>query len=449
MDIQPSQNGSTLAEAVLTNQQFTLGSATYVGAAGSAGLFTAGPMGIGSGVVLTTGLATSVLAPNDQPATTTDHGLSGAGHCDMLLASSAFDPAVLHFEIVFPNTFDALRIPVVFASEEYPETSTRNPTDKGAIFVNGELAGTFDAASLSQAAVYGAATESEFDAAVGFVIDAPSLSGTNVVDIILCDGGDGSFDSALFVGEILPCLDGVCGTIGPCGIVDFDFDGESACSDCDDLDASVNALGVEVCNGKDDDCNGGVDDSFGVGAGCAVGVGACFRTGHLACVDAVSAACDVAPGSPELELCGDSVDSDCDGSSDPISGCGSSVSSGGAPPLGGASGGGGGEVGAGGTPSSGGAAASGGAASAGGAGSVGGEASFGGAHTSGGAQAPGGQDMGGGGGDSGLNGISVPADDTLAGGCSCDITQSSTQRVSLGAFAAMALAALRRRRQKR
>jgi MYXO-CTERM domain-containing protein len=451
MDVQPSDSASSLAQALLTNQQFTLESSTYFGAAGSAGLFTAGPMGIGSGAVLTTGLATSVLPPNDQPATTTDHGVSGAGHCDMLLAASAFDPAVLHFEVAFPNTFDALRIPVVFASEEYPETMTRNPSDVGAIFVNGALVGTFDATSLSQAAVYGAATESEFDAAVGFVVDAPSIVGTNVVDVILCDGGDGTFDSALFVGEIQPCYDGVCGTIGPCGIVDFDFDGESACSDCDDLDASINSLGVEVCNGKDDDCDGAVDGPFGVGVGCSVGVGACARTGHVACVDAVSAACDATPGGAELELCGDSIDSDCDGFIDPISGCGSSTSTGGASGVGGASGDGGNEVGGGGAETTGGAASAGGAGQLGGAAPSGGAQASGGARASGGAAGTGGQDTGGAGvgGDDGLNGISVPGEKELAAGCSCDLTESPTQRASWGAFAVMALGALRRRRQKR
>ena len=31
-------------------------------------------------------------------------------------------------------------------------------------------------------------------------------------------------------------------------------------SDCDDTDATINPAGLEVCNGKDDDCNGLIDD---------------------------------------------------------------------------------------------------------------------------------------------------------------------------------------------
>ena len=41
--------------------------------------------------------------------------------------------------------------------------------------------------------------------------------------------------------------------------VDADGDGYEADIDCDDADAAVNPLGVEVCNGKDDDCDGVTD----------------------------------------------------------------------------------------------------------------------------------------------------------------------------------------------
>jgi MYXO-CTERM domain-containing protein len=446
-DVQPTSYAPSLAESLLTNPQLNLVSASYSGADGAAAVFGSGPMGSNAGMVLTTGMANAVLPPNDLAATSTDHGLSGAGICDSLVPGPAFDPVVLHVELTFPNTFDSLRIPVVFASEEYPESSSRNPSDAGAIYVNGQLAGQFNAASLAQDGVYGAATESELDAAAAFVIDVPSLSGAvNTIDIVLCDGGDAGYDSALFVSAIQPCYDGICGTIGPCGIVDLDFDGESACTDCDDLDPDVNAFGVETCNGKDDNCNGLVDGPFGVGVGCAVGVGACYRTGHMACIDAASVACDAAPGLPEAEQCGDSIDSDCDGFIDPLSGCGSSSSGGsggGASSSGGASSGG---EGAGGESASGGQSASGGAAASGG--SANGGSASGGA-PSGGEAAQAGSDQGAGGEDGGLNGTSVPDDTVFAGdGCSCDTTGSGATRTSIGAVAVLALAAFKRRRRK-
>lgn len=461
-DVEPTSYATSLAESLLTNPQFSLAAASYSGADGAAAVFHSGPMGSDAGVVLSTGMADAVLPPNDLAATSTDHGISGAGLCDSLIAGPAFDPVKLHFEVTFPNTFDSLRIPVVFASEEYPESASRNPSDAGAIYVNGVLAGQFNAATLAQVGVYGAATESELDAAVAFVIDAPALSASvNSIDIVLCDGGDAGYDSALFVSAIQPCYDGICGTLGPCGIVDLDFDGESACTDCDDLDPNVNALASEICNGKDDDCDGDVDGPFGAGNGCAVGVGACQTFGHFACVDAASVACDAVPGLPEVEQCGDWVDSDCDGFIDPISGCGSSSSggaggssssNGGAPGSGGAPGG-GGEA-AGGESAAGGAAASGGSVGVGP--SSGGEAASGGqahgGHGQGGqargGEAQGGEAEGGAGEGGGLIGTSVLDDAIAAGGCSCDMTGGETTRMSVGAVAVLALAAFKRRRRK-
>ena len=79
----------------------------------------------------------------------------------------------------------------------------------------------------------------------------------------------------------------------------------------------------EVCNGLDDDCNGVIDDgSFpGVGTSCVcddldpakVGVGEC-RGGRLVCKGAEGLKCDGCVG-PAAEIC-DGKDNDCDGVSD-------------------------------------------------------------------------------------------------------------------------------------
>jgi hypothetical protein len=47
---------------------------------------------------------------------------------------------------------------------------------------------------------------------------------------------------------------------GSVGYADNDGDGFAACAECDDGDATVNPTAVEVCDGRDNDCDGLVDD---------------------------------------------------------------------------------------------------------------------------------------------------------------------------------------------
>ena len=59
--------------------------------------------------------------------------------------------------------------------------------------------------------------------------------------------------------ELVRDPDGTCHP--PCE--DLDLDGESTCDgDCDDDDATVNTGSTEICDGKDNDCNGTSDDGF-------------------------------------------------------------------------------------------------------------------------------------------------------------------------------------------
>lgn len=82
-------------------------------------------------------------------------------------------------------------------------------------------------------------------------------------------------------------------------------------SDCNDADAKAFPGGVEICNGRDDDCDSNVDD--GVRIRC--GVGWCARFGPT---------CDpmyCMPGEPRAEEC-NAFDDDCDGVADNGQPCG-------------------------------------------------------------------------------------------------------------------------------
>lgn len=99
--------------------------------------------------------------------------------------------------------------------------------------------------------------------------------------------------------------------------VDNDGDGHYAISgncpqgdDCNDNDATVYPGAPELCGDSiDNNCNGQIDEGFDVGASCTVGVGACQRTGTKVCsADHLSTVCNATPGTPATEICGNNID---------------------------------------------------------------------------------------------------------------------------------------------
>ncbi|MFB6350956.1 MAG: MopE-related protein [Bradymonadaceae bacterium] len=106
-------------------------------------------------------------------------------------------------------------------------------------------------------------------------------------------------------GETKPCGtdQGVCQT------------GQATCTDGSWGECQEQTTGgAEACDGRDNDCDGTVDNGFPQkGATCTVGTGVCERSGTYVCNSGGSGVtCSASPGSSSEEVC-DSKDNDCDG----------------------------------------------------------------------------------------------------------------------------------------
>ena len=132
-------------------------------------------------------------------------------------------------------------------------------------------------------------------------------------DAEICNGVDDDCDGEVDEGYAVggPCTVGI-GTCQRDGVIGCDVQGGLYCR------AAEAPPGVERCgNHLDDDCDGQTDEGFDVGAICTSGVGACVTTGRMICdFDGLHTRCDAVPADPVAELCGNTIDDDCDGTVD-------------------------------------------------------------------------------------------------------------------------------------
>jgi hypothetical protein len=140
-----------------------------------------------------------------------------------------------------------------------------------------------------------------------------------------CDDGDDAFHPSADEGNCADPLDYNCD--GSTGFADADGDGYAACEECDDARTAVNPGADEVCNGRDDDCDGGLDndatdtevwylDADGDGyANPAESATACDAPeGYIASTLADCDDADATSRPDGVEVPDDGIDQDCDGS---------------------------------------------------------------------------------------------------------------------------------------
>lgn len=227
-----------LVQTILIGNGVSANNITYNGAPVAIGSFngTASNIGIASGILLTTGNLINAIGPNNLGGQGLDNNRSGDADLNIISGVTTFDAAVLEFDFIPAS--DTLRFNYVFSSEEYPEFVGGTVNDAFGFFISGPgITGPYSNNSENVAIIPGTTTpvtindlnNGENDCDFGgpngpcsncaFYVD--NCNGSTVqydgfttpltamavvqcgesyhIKIAIADGGDGVYDSGVFL----------------------------------------------------------------------------------------------------------------------------------------------------------------------------------------------------------------------------------------------------------
>jgi gliding motility-associated-like protein len=129
-------NATQLVQSIM-GKGYVVSNAKLTCPTGASGTFvgTTSNIGIGQGILLTTGSVADAKGPNDNPSTSLENGGGADSQLDALSGVTTMDACALEFDLV--PSCDELNINYVFASEEYPDFVGSTYNDIFAFFISG------------------------------------------------------------------------------------------------------------------------------------------------------------------------------------------------------------------------------------------------------------------------------------------------------------------------
>ncbi|HRZ43126.1 MAG TPA: choice-of-anchor L domain-containing protein [Bacteroidales bacterium] len=149
-----SMTPQQLVQNVLVGTGVVVTNITYSGSAGAIGSFTNGGttnIGLGSGVILTSGAISVVPGPNNSGSAGQSNSMPGDPTLQSLIPGyTTYDASVFEFDFV--PLSDTIKFRYVFGSDEYPEYANSNYNDVFGFFITGPnpLGGNYSSYNIAR-----------------------------------------------------------------------------------------------------------------------------------------------------------------------------------------------------------------------------------------------------------------------------------------------------------